>query len=100
VRTLWAWVLLVVLVLVAAAVVIGFASRPPARLWTFQYQVVGTMDWRDWRLYPNHSDCEQARRFMKNLEDGQGRRLVTTRHCSERANPALSEKSAPPRRRP
>src|SRR5207244_1235180 len=70
-----------------------------ARVWTFQYKVVGTEDWREWRLYPNFTDCEQARRFMKNLEDGQRRRLVETHHCSERENPALHQSPGPPSRR-
>jgi hypothetical protein len=36
---------------------------------------------------------------MKNLEDGQKRRLVETRHCGERENPALNERPGPPSRR-
>ena len=89
----------IVVVLVGAGILIGFASRPPARLWTFQYRVVGTEDWRDWRLYPNHNECEQARRFMTNLEDGQKRRLVETHHCGERDNPALKQFPGPSGRR-
>jgi hypothetical protein len=99
VRSLWAWLTLVVAVMVTAAVFIGIASRQPTRVWTFQYRVLGTDDWRDWRTYANHGDCEQARRFMKHLQDGQQRRLVETRHCDERVNPALSERPAPGRRR-
>ncbi|HEV8584094.1 MAG TPA: hypothetical protein VGT02_03885 [Methylomirabilota bacterium] len=98
-RGLWGAIVAIVVVLVGAAILIGFASRPPARLWTFQYKVVGTDDWRDWRLYANFTDCEQARRFMKNLEDEQKRRLVETKHCAERANPALKESPQPPSRR-
>jgi hypothetical protein len=98
-RGLWGIVAAIVFVLVGAGVLIGFASRPPARVWTFQYQVTGTEEWRDWRLYHNHNECEQARRFMKNLEDGQKRRLVATRHCAERENPALKESPRPPGRR-
>jgi hypothetical protein len=99
VHTLWVWTAVVVVVMIAAAVLIGFASMQPTRVWTFQYRVVGTADWRDWRLYPNNGDCEQARRLMKNLEDGQQRRLVETRHCEERLNPGVSDKPAPGRRR-
>ncbi|PYM29222.1 MAG: hypothetical protein DMD80_09415 [Candidatus Rokuibacteriota bacterium] len=98
-RGLWGLVAAVVVVLLGAGILIGFASRPPARVWTFQYKVVGTEDWREWRLYPNFTDCEQARRFMKNLEDGQRRRLVETHHCSERENPALHQSPGPPSRR-
>jgi hypothetical protein len=99
VRSLWAWTALAVVVMVTAAMLIGFASMQPTRVWTFQYRVVGTAEWRDWRHYSNNGDCEQARRFMKNLEDGQQRRLVETRHCAERLNPALSEPPTPGRRR-
>jgi len=98
-RGLWGIVAAIVVVLVGAGVLIGFASRPPARVWTFQYQVAGTDEWREWRMYHNHNECEQARRFMKNLEDGQKRRLVATRHCAERENPALKESPGPPNRR-
>jgi hypothetical protein len=89
----------IVVALVGAGILIGFASRPPARLWTFQYKVAGTEEWRDWRYHSNFTDCEQARRFMKDLEDSEKRRLVETRHCSERENPALKESPAPPGRR-
>ena len=98
-RGLWGAIAAIVVVLVGAAILIGFASRPPARLWTFQYKVVDTEEWHDWRLYSNFNECEQARRFMKNLEDGLKRRLVDTKHCNERENPALKEKPAPPSRR-
>jgi hypothetical protein len=98
-RGLWGIVAAIVFVLVGAGVLIGFASRPPARVWTFQYQVAGTDEWRDWRMYHNHNECEQARRFMKNLEDSQKRRLVATRQCAERENPALKEVPGPSGRR-
>jgi hypothetical protein len=98
-RGLWGIVAAIVFVLVGAGILIGFATRPPARLWTFQYRVLGTEDWRDWRLYHTPTECEQARRFMKNLEDGQKRRLVETHRCAERENPALKELPAPPIRR-
>jgi hypothetical protein len=98
-RGLWGVGVAVIVVLLGAGILIGFASRPPARLWTFQYKVMGTDEWRDWRLYPNFNDCEGARRSMKNLEDGQRRRLVETRHCGERENPALQDKPTPPNRR-
>jgi hypothetical protein len=99
VRGLWGAAFAILIVLLGAGILIGFASRPPARLWMFQYKVAGTDDWRDWRLYANFTECEQARRFMKNLEDGQRRRLVETRHCAERENPALKETPQPPGRR-
>ena len=98
-RGLWGVVAAIVVVLVGAGILIGFASRPPARLWTFQYRVIDTQDWREWRLYPTQNECEQARRFMKYLEDGQKRRLVETQHCAERENPAFKELPAPPGRR-
>jgi hypothetical protein len=88
----------IVVVLVGAGILIGFASRPPARLWTFEYRVVGTEEWHDWRLYGNLPDCEQQRRFMRDLEDGQRRRLIETKQCSERENPALKETPPPPGR--
>ena len=98
-RGLWGLSAAIVVVLVGAGILIGFASRPPARLWTFEYRVAGTEDWRDWRLYPNHNECEQGRRFMKNLEDAQKRRLVETLPCTERENPAVKEAPQPPGRR-
>ncbi len=98
-RGLWGLVVVIIVVLVGAGILIGFASRPPARMWTFQFNVIGTEEWRDWRFYTNFTDCEQARRFMKNLEDGQRRRLVETRHCVERENPAAKDKPQPPGRR-
>lgn len=98
-RGLWGLSAVIVVVLVGAGILIGFASRPPARLWSFEYRVVGTDDWRDWRLYPNHNECEQARRFMKHLEDGQKRRLVETHQCAERENPASKVSPGPPSRR-
>jgi hypothetical protein len=98
-RGLWSLVAAIVIVLLGAGILIGFASRPPARMWTFQYKVAGTEEWHDWRLYHTHTDCEQARRYMKNLEDGQKRRLVDTRRCDERENPALKESPQPPGRR-
>jgi hypothetical protein len=99
VRGLWGAIAAIVVVLVGAGILIGFASRPPARLWTFEYKVAGTDEWRAWRLHSNFNECEQARRFMRNLEDGQKRRLLETKSCSERENPALKEKPTPPRSR-
>ena len=98
-RGVWGVGAAAVVVLLGMGILIGFASRPPARVWNFQYQVGGTDEWRDWRLYPNFAECESARRAMKNLEDGQKRRLVETRHCGERENPALNERPGPPSRR-
>jgi hypothetical protein len=99
VRGLWGAIVAIVVALVGAGILIGFASRPAARVWSFQYQVTGTDEWRDWRLYTNFTDCEQARRFMRNLEDGQKRRLVETRHCLERENPSLKQAPGPADRR-
>ena len=62
------------------------------------YKVVGTTEWRDWRLYPNSNECEQARRLVRDLEDGQKRRLVDTGNCVERENPALKISPGPPGR--
>lgn len=97
-RGLWGFVAAIVVVLVGGGILIGFASRPPARLWTFQYKVIGTSEWRDWRLYPNNNECEQARRLVRDLEDGQKRRLVETGNCLERENPALKMSPGPPAR--
>jgi len=86
-RGVWGVGAAAVVVLLGMGILIGFASRPPARVWNFQYKVVGTDEWRDWRLYPNFNECESARR------------LVETRHCGERENPALNERPGPPSRR-
>lgn len=90
---MWAWTVAIFLAMVGAGVFIGFASRPPAMLWTFEYQVAGTDAWNDWQMYQDHAACEQERRFMDRLQDHQRRRLVETRPCVERDNPARGQTS-------
>src|SRR5258708_14223028 len=95
-RGVWGVGTAAVVVLLGMGVLIGFASRPPARVWNFQYKVVGTDEWRDWRLYPNSHECGSARRATKNLSDGQKRPLVQTRPHGEREHPPPNEQPSPP----